>query len=140
MFDLANNINLKRGISPAAAITDNTALVTQILDVQGLRSAALAIATGSLADADATFTVLVEHSDASNMAGAEAVPDDELNGTEAAASFTFTNDDSCFKIGYRGSKRYVRATITPANNTGNVFVAAIWITEPLNCPAVNPPA
>lgn len=144
--DLANNIDLKRGISPAAAVTDNTPFVSQILDTQGLRSATFAILTGSLADADATFTVLVEHGDAANLSDAAAVPDDQLIGAsasatpEANASFTFAANNKAFKIGYRGVKRYVRVTITPANNSGNAFVAGVWIVEPTNVPAANPPA
>ncbi len=140
MRDLLNNIDLKRGILPAAAVTDNTAFVSQILDVRGLNSATFAILTGSLADADATFTVLVEEGDQANLADAAAVADDDLIGTEALASFTFADDNKVFKVGYRGGKRYVRVTVTPSNNTGNAFVAGLWITEPLIRPSANPPA
>lgn len=140
MFDLMDNVNLKRGISPAAAVADNTAFVSQILDTQGVENAMFAILTGSLADADATFTTLVEHGDVANLSDAAAVSDDELIGTEALASFTFADDDKCFKIGYRGSKRYVRVTVTPASNAGNAFVAGLWIVTPLNRPVANPPA
>jgi hypothetical protein len=38
-----------------------------------------------------------------------------------------------------GGKRYKRVTITPANNTGNVFVAAVWVTKPPLTPTPNPP-
>lgn len=127
MRDMSNNIKVARALSPAAAVTDNTAQVTQILDMQGFKGAMLAIATGSLADADAAFTVLVEHGDAANLSDAAAVPDAELTGTEVGAGFTFTHDDAVRAIGYVGTKRYVRATITPANNTGNVFLSAVWL-------------
>lgn len=140
-FDLHNNINLKRGISPAAATTDNTAFVSQIVDTRGYGSVEFAILTGSLADADATFTVLVEDGDASNLSDAAAVADSELLGTEALASFVFSDDDKVFKIGYVGNKRYVRVTVTPANNTGNAFVAGLWILgNPTLLPTANPPA
>ena len=39
MRELHDNIDVKRGISPAAATTDNTPFVSQILDIQGLSSA-----------------------------------------------------------------------------------------------------
>ena len=140
-FDLHNHINLKRGISPAAAGTDNTAFVSQIVDTRGYGSVEFAILTGSLADADATFTVLVEDGDQANLSDAAAVADVELLGTEALASFTFSDDDKVFKIGYVGNKRYVRVTITPANNTGNAFVAGVWILgKPVIFPTPNPPA
>lgn len=139
MRDMSNLIKVSRALSPAAAITDNTAQVSQILDMQGYKSAMLAIATGSLADADATFTVLIEHGDAANLSDAAAVPDAELTGTEAGAGFTFAADDSVRAIGYVGNKRYVRATITPANNTGNVFLAAVWLRgNPMVAPVASP--
>jgi hypothetical protein len=125
MRDLANHIAVRRGISPAAAITDNTPFVSQIIDLAGFDSAMFVINAGSLADADATFTALVEHGDAANLADAAAVPDSNLTGTEAAASLTFADDNAVKKIGYVGSKRYVRLTITPANNAGNAFISAV---------------
>lgn len=127
MRDLANHIEVRRAISPAAATTDNTAYVSQIIDLAGYQSLAFAILLGALADADATFAVLVEHGDAANLSDAAAVPDANLTGTEASAGFIFSDDNKVRKIGYVGSKRYVRLTITPANNSGNVFLAAVAI-------------
>ena len=84
---------------------------------------------------------MVEHGDAANMSDAAAVPDDQLIGLEAQASFLFSDDDKVFKIGYRGPKRYARVTITPAANTGNAFVAGVWVLgHPRNRPTSNPPA
>jgi len=136
MRDLANHMTVRRAISPAAAITDNTAFVSQIIDRAGYESLMFAITTGALADADATFTALVEHGDAANLSDAAAVPDSQLTGTEALASFTFAHDDATRKIGYVGGKRYVRLTITPAGNSGNAFVAAVAIlSHPRFAPA-----
>lgn len=138
--DLFNSINLKRGISPYDHATGDAAVVSQIIDMQGIDALVFAIATGSLADVDATFTVLVQESDDSGMSGATAVADAYLLGTEALASFTFGSDDKCFKIGYKGSKRYVTCTITPANNTGAALLCVIAITVPQILPSANPPA
>lgn len=139
--DMANNVTLKRAISPAAAGTDNTAIVSQILDTRDFAAVMLAINIGANTDADATFTVLMEESDSSNMANAVAVADTDLNGTEALASFQFDDDNELRKIGYNGNKRYIRATITPSgNNSGNIFVSASWVCEPYRKPAENPPA
>ena len=138
--DLFNSINLKRGISPYDHATGDAAVTSQTIDMQGVDTLIFAIATGSLADADATFTVLVQESDDSGMSGATAVADADLLGTEALASFTFGGDDKCFKIGYKGSKRYVTCTITPANNTNPSLLCVIAITVPQLLPAANPPA
>jgi hypothetical protein len=142
MRDLANNLDLKRGLSPKAAITDNTAYVSEILDIRGLRGAVFAALIGANTDADATFAVLVEDGDAANLSDAAAVADEYLTGTESLAGFTAADDDNEIrKIGYVGYKRYVRVTITPSgNNSGNIFIAGCWITEPMSKPSANPPA
>jgi hypothetical protein len=115
--------------------------VSQIIDRQGFDALEFLILSGSLADADVTFTALVEEGDAANLSDAAAVADADLLGTETAASFTFSDDDKVFKIGYRGSKRYVRLTITPANNASAALLAAVAVLgHPANAPTANPPA
>lgn len=141
MRDLHNNIAPKRGISPAAAVADNTAFVSVINDRQGFQATEFLLITGALADADATFTLLMEEGDAANLSDAAPVDDQFLLGTEALASPDFSKDDKVFKIGYIGNKRYQRVTVTPANNSGNAFVAGVWVNAyPRHAPTANPPA
>jgi hypothetical protein len=140
MRELHDNIDIKPGIVPAAAVTDNTGFVSQILDMQNLQSAEFVIPTGPLADADATFTMLAEEGEQPNLSDNTAIDDRDLLGLESQASFSFVADNKVFKLGFRPSaKRYKRLTITPANNTGNAFVAGVWITKPLMVPTPNPP-
>jgi hypothetical protein len=128
MRDLYNNIEVRRAESPiAAAQTDNTAIVTEIIDMRGWKSMVWAVALGTLADADVTATILMEHGDNSALTDAAAVPDAEMDPTEAIMAFDFADDDSVRKMGYKGEKRYVRLTITPVGNTGNFPIAAIAI-------------
>lgn len=126
MKDLHNNVKFSRAISPVS-VADNTAQVSQILDTANYAANELAILTGSIADADATFTVLIEEGNAANLSDAAPVADADLLGTEAGASFQFDSDDQTRKIGYIGSKRYIRATITPANNLSAALIAAVWV-------------
>ena len=125
MRDLASNIAVRAVIAPVV-VSDNTAAVGTVIDRLGFDSLAYVIATGTLADADATFTVLLEESDASGS-GFTAVADADLIGTEADASFTFANDGVVRKLGYRGHKRYTRLTITPAGNSGSAPLAAVAV-------------
>ncbi len=125
MRDLASNIAVRTVIAPAVT-SDNTAAVGAVIDRLGFDSLAYVIATGTLADADATFTVLLEESDASGS-GFTAVADADLIGTEADASFTFANDGVVRKLGYRGHKRYTRLTVTPAGNSGSAPLAAVAV-------------
>ena len=139
--DLHNNIAPKRGLSPVVAGTDNTAYISQIVDTAGHDSVEFIILTGVNTDTNATFTVLFEDGDVSNLSDNAAVADEQLLGTEALASFTYADDNKVFKIGYLGTKRYCRVTITPSgNDSGNIYLAGVWILgHPHNAPTANPP-
>jgi len=127
-MDLHNIIKVSRGLSPVAAGTDNTAYVSQIIDTANFAATEFLILIGANTDADATFTVLVEDGDNASLTDNAAVADAYLLGTEAAASFDFADDNETRKIGYIGPKRYVRVTITPANNgAGNIYIAGCWV-------------
>ena len=131
-----HDIQVKRAISPVSE-SGTTALVSQIIDTSGYDSLEFIIATGSIADADATFTVLVEDGDNSALSDNAAVADDFLVGTEAEASFTFASDNQVRKIGYKGSKRYARLTITPANNASAAVLSVVALLgHPNNAPVV----
>lgn len=122
-FDLMNNLD------PTAAnvvtVTDTTPVVSGIVDMLGAEALAFLIAAGTLADVDATFTVLVEHGNDSGLSDAANVADIDLVGTELLAGFTFAEDQGSRKIGYIGFKRYVRCTVTPVGNSGSAPIAII---------------
>lgn len=142
MKDLTNNIHPVLLFEPVAAQTNSsTARVSAIIDRQGYESLTLVLINGTNTDADATFAVLVEDGNVSNLSDNAAVDDAELNGTEALAAFAFGDDGECRKIGYRGSKRYVRVTVTPTgNNSGDWFMAGVAILgNPSRSPTANPP-
>ncbi len=126
MRDLHNQIKAKRAISPVST-SDDTPLVSQIIDLQGFESLEFIIALGSIADANMTAVVLVEEGDASNLSDAAAVADADLLGTENGAAFQFDDDNEMRKIGYRGTKGYVRVTITPSGNGSAALLAVIAI-------------
>jgi len=127
MRDRYNNIAVRSVIAPAAnANLGTTPLVGAIIDTSGFGSLTYVIQTGTLTDADATYAVLLEESDAADMTGATAVADAALLGTEAAAGFTFANDGVVRKLGYVGSRRYTRLTITPTGaDSGNSPISAV---------------
>lgn len=127
-MELHNNLKVSRAISPKAAGTDNTPWVSEILDTANFFNNELAIAIGANTDANATFTVLMEEGDDPSLSDHAPVADEDLLGTEAEASFDYSDDNETRKIGYIGTKRYIRATITPAgNDSGNIYIAALWL-------------
>lgn len=139
--DLMNNITPVVLIAAAAAVSDNTPLVSNIVDTAGYESLTALIGIGDIADANATFTVLVEHGAESDLSDAEAAADKYLIGTEALAGFQYDDDNKARKIGYAGPKRYVRFTITPVNNEGNAYISAMGVLgHPREAPTANPPS
>jgi len=139
MKDLFNLVHPVRAISPVS-VADNTAQVGAIIDRQGYESLTFLIALGSIADADATFSVTMDHGSASNLSDAATVPAAELLGTTTLAGFQFDDDNETRKIGYRGIKRYVRLTITPSANASAALISAIALLgHPALVPTVNPP-
>lgn len=139
--DLHNNVHTVPLIAPVAARTDNTAIVSAIIDTLGYESCELVLITGTNTDVNATFAVLVEDGDNSGLSDNVAVPDAQLLGSEALAGFTFADDGETRKIGYLGGKRYVRLTLTPSgNDSGNIFIAGVAILgHPRHAPTANPP-
>lgn len=139
--DIHNDIHPVPLIVPVAARTDNTAIVSAIIDTQGYESCELVLVTGTNTDADATFAALVEDGDNSSLTDNAAVADAQLLGAEALAGFTFADDNECRKIGYVGNKRYVRLTVTPSgNDSGNIFLAGVaLLSNPRSAPTANPP-
>ncbi len=127
MKDLFNELKFVTLWDPIDLGTGNTPKVSAIIDLQGFNSCVLHFAYGSIADTDATFTLLIEDGDDSALGDNAAVADIYLNGTEAGATPLFSNDNTGFKIGYTGNKRYLRATLTPANNTGAILTSAVAV-------------
>lgn len=145
MRDLMNSLSLTPAFAPKAAVTDDTAQTSTILDVRGCSAAMLSMTTGVLSDANATFAVVITESDAvdsettpTSLTGGTAVADDDLIGTEVLAGFAFGDDTETRKIGYRGGKRWIQATVTPTGNTGNLFLSGQWIRLMNLRPTANP--
>lgn len=139
MKDLFNKIHPLRVIAPVS-VADNTAQVGQIIDKKGFESLTYVIGLGAIADADATFIVLLEESDDPAMSGAVAVADADLLGTELLAGFQFDDDNETRKLGYIGAKRYTRLTITPVNNASAALLSAVAVLgHPMIAPTLNPP-
>lgn len=125
MFDKTSELLCARAFAPVV-VTDDTPQVSQELDLQDAQGATLVMQYGTLSDANATTTLLLQESDTSGS-GFTDVADRDLIGTEAAASPIFSDDNKVAKLGYKGIKRYLKATLTPSGNTGNIPMSGTWI-------------
>lgn len=126
--DLYSNIKISKAIPPQTQTNADTAFVSAILDTANYDSNMVAIQLGAWTDADATLVVLLEDGNDSALGDNAAVADAYMIGTEAGATFLFSEDLDVTKLAYIGQKRYLRLTITPTNNnSGALPISALWI-------------
>jgi hypothetical protein len=138
-YDFANNIHVIP-VLPPLVVSDGAARTSAAIDVRNYKSVTFIIATGTLADADATWSVTVKEGNTTTQASHTAVDDKWLIGTEALAGFQFDDDNEVRKIGYVGIADYVSIEIDDVTaNSGSAPTCVIMIAEPLDRPAPNPP-
>ena len=141
--DNMNDLHFVVGLAPlAAAEAGATTLKTVAIDTQGYESLTFVIITGTIVDADATWTATLKDGATSTQTAHTQVGADFIIGSEALAGLTFANDSVCRKIGYKGGKRW--ASLELANvvaNTGAIPIAIIAVLgDPKVRPTANPPA
>lgn len=93
------------------------------------RSAMLIVHTGTITDG--SHAVILQESDDNSAWSTVAAVD--LQGS--APTIASTDDDVLFELGYKGSKRYLRASVTTsAATTGGTFGATIVRAFPRRTP------
>lgn len=97
--------------------TDNTA-ITATITKDGSELIAFLLILGTLADVDTTLTVALEDSD--DDVTYAAVATKYYNTSAALTGLQYDSDNAIRHIAYFGPKKYVKLTVTPANNTGNL--------------------
>lgn len=125
MRDLHNNIKVSSAIPPAVIIAGNATKTGAIIDTLGFDSLEFAIHSGALTDA--VYTPTVYEGDAADMSDETAVADADLLNTEALCTFILTDDNVVKRIGYTGSKRYVRLKVVQSGATTGGYMSAVAI-------------
>lgn len=113
--DLKNNLSSRQSLAPAARTASANGSEVSILDDVAV---AVEVVVGTVTDG--TFTPKLQHRDESSDSWVDCTAD-ELEGSFAALE-TDTNQ----LVGYKGTKKNVRAVVTeagasPAPSTGAVF-------------------
>jgi len=99
---------------------------------QKFGGALVVVQTGTITDG--THTVEVQESD--DNSSFTAVADADLQGTEPAIGAA--NDNVVYEIGYRGSKRYLRAAVVTSGATsGGTFGAVLILGLPRRLPVAH---
>ena len=125
--DIVNNIHVAPLISPAAADSGNTPVVGAIVDTAGYESVALILNLGALGTDAATFATTLEHGDDPALADTSAPAASDLTAALSTMNFTGTADNSTLKIGYIGSRRYLRMTVTPSGNAAAAYISGVAV-------------
>jgi hypothetical protein len=122
VFDTRNDAEYGMGLS--ATLSGTTKAEGDWIDMQGWQSVTFSVGTGTVTDAGTAsgFSFQVEEGDDTTDAGATAVADADLVGSESDLTVTSDTDDDKMigSIGYIGSKRYVRMTAVGTTGTNAV--------------------
>ncbi|MGQ3041107.1 MAG: hypothetical protein ACT6TH_15300 [Brevundimonas sp.] len=119
MRDLYNDIGLVSAVIPAVISATNTSAA---IDLAGYESATLLINTGAIASAG-DFTPKLQESDTTTSGDFTDVAAGDLIGTFP----TSLAADTLYKVGYSGTKRYVRTVLT--KNSGTSIIAGAFIAK-----------
>lgn len=123
MRDLKSNIGVVQSIAPAAITATASGAG---IDLQGFNSACVVFHPGTITDG--THTPKVQESDDDSTYTDVAAAD--LQGTLAALA-----SDTIQRVGYKGTKRYIRAVSTVAGaTTGGVYGAEVILGNPALAP------
>lgn len=126
MKDLYSNIGVAPALAPAVQASATT---TPALDLRGWGAVVYAVATGAVAG-DGDFGVWIQHSDTTTGGDFVDVPDELVDSN---APYTL-EANAGYRLGYKGSKRYVRLALTKEGGT-SIAAGAVAI---LGQPAVAP--
>lgn len=112
------------------AITTDTTTAGNTIDLQGKGAYEFYILSGTLTDG--TYTPALFEDDNSDMSTESAVADADLTNLESTAVFASTDDNEVKRIGYIGSKRYIRLKIVSASTSSGGTIGAVGIAGNLD--------
>ncbi|MFD1341460.1 hypothetical protein [Litorisediminicola beolgyonensis] len=119
MRDIAPNIGITQAVAPAVLSATNTSAA---IDLLGFESAAVVINTGAIVSSG-DFTPTLQESDTTTPGDFTDVAADRLVGTFPAS----LTADGVVKVGYIGTKRYVRTVLT--KNGGTSIAAGVLVIK-----------
>ena len=114
--DINSNLDVNESIRPAVLSADADG---QAVDLLGSDSCLIVVSVGAVTGTMTTTTVTLEESDVSGS-GYTDVADADILGTEPTLTA-----NTAFQFGYRGAKRYVRATFTVGAATNAAVSATV---------------
>ncbi len=142
MQDLHNNISVKTVIEPVAVGTTGTGKTGGVIDLQGYGGVAFVCSYGAITATDAVFTVVVKEGDVTgtltSVADADLLGTELLAGVVAATRTDGTSEKVDKRVGYKGGKRYVNASISSTVTAGTPICVSAVLHSPNVAPVDNP--
>ena len=142
MNDLHNNCDAVVVIPPIA-LTTVAGLAGAIIDRQGYGGVEFLFSYGAITATNATITTRLKEGDVTGTL--TSVADADLLGTEALAAIPAavrtdgTGDKVTKRLGYKGNKRYLQASIAAATVTSATIVSVVALLHnPMIAPVANP--
>ncbi|MBH0239127.1 hypothetical protein [Methylobrevis albus] len=126
MRDLASNISAVQVVAPAVLTATNTSAAVDLL---GFNSAAVVINTGAIVSAG-NFTPKLQESDTTTGGDFTDVAAAHLVGTFPSALAAA----SVYRVGYVGTKRYIRTVLTLNSGTSIAAGAVVIKGNPADAP------
>ncbi len=127
MRELHTSLEVVAALTPRTIATDTTT-AGAVVDRQGFEAVEFVIAAGTLTDG--AYAVAITECDTSG-GSYTAVDDADLIGTEADIAYALTEDNEVHKIGYKGSKQFVKLSIvSTATTSGGVIGAVALLGRP----------
>lgn len=128
MRDLKNNIGVVQAIAPQVVAATVTGAA---LDLLGFNSAVLVVNTGAIVSSG-NYTAKLQESDTTTSGDFADVAAGDLEGSFPSALAA----DSVVRVGYKGTKRYIRTVITKVSGT-SIAAGAVLVK---GHPALSPVA
>jgi hypothetical protein len=122
MRDLKNNVDAIQSIDPA---THNSNQTGTGVDLQGYEAAMAVVYSGALTDG--THTPKLQESDDDSSYT-------DVSASDVVGTFANISADAVQRVGYKGSKRYVRVFVTSSGATGAIYGAMMILGVPHHAP------
>ena len=116
-------------LAPGAAITNHTTFATDYMDTQGARGAEVTVISGAQVGNDGSnyLTPVLQESDTVNNADFANVAAADIVGGAVPGALA---PNGIQKIGYIGSKRYIRVNLTfTGTGVSSIYLAVLGAVE-----------
>jgi len=135
MRDMHSNIKVIHAITPQAVGTSGIAggKLSGVLDRRGFESAEFVFSYGTTASAADTIVPVIYECSTSNGSFTSVADADLLPSTNAEAAITLSAAGSS-KIGYKGSKRYLKIRLYGTGHATGIVSAALVLGAPNMAP------